>query len=335
MRRQQNRRRSISSSRERSRERERQRRRRQVECIRRAGGFQKLADSEGRKPVRLFWDGFQWVAKTAAATASAVGDPASMNNTRKLRRLYVGNLPLHLGLTESLFQDLLWLEMKKRGLCLNPNEQPVLCVWFAKDRGSYGFIEFATVEETNRALQHLDGMLCMGVALRISRPNDYVGAAGSNTANATAQQQQALPPPPLSPVVYFRAMLQESDLEPEDTWETMLEDVLDGCKAENRTIVSSAIIDPEKAEKCPYDVGDVFVQFQTAEEASQCIQTMTGRRYLGRPVNPVPFELSAYEQFVKPLFDLKRDQEDAAAGALAAAGAAAAAALLQQPAIKE
>lgn len=317
-------RRSISSSRERSRERERQRRRRQVECIRSTGGFQKLADAEGRKPVRLFWDGFQWVAKTTTYSAATMGDPAAMNNTRKLRRLYVGNLPLHLGLTESLFQDMLWLEMKQRGLCLNPNEQPVLCVWFAKDRGSYGFIEFATVEETNRALQHLDGMLCMGVALRISRPNDYVGASGINSTAAPALLPAAAPP--LSPVVYFRQILQESDLEPEDTWESMLDDVCDGCRGnEERKIVSSAIIDPDKASKSPYDTGDVFVQFETAEEAAQCIQAMTGRRYLGRPVNPVPFELSAYEQFVKPLFC--KEEKDAAAGALAAAGAAAAAAL--------
>lgn len=46
-----------------------------------------------------------------------------MNSTRKLRRLYFGNLPLHLGLTESLFQDMLWIEMKNRGLCNNANER--------------------------------------------------------------------------------------------------------------------------------------------------------------------------------------------------------------------
>ena len=137
--------RSISSSRERSRENERRRRKMQAECIRRAGGFQKLADSEGKEPVRLFWDGFQWVAKTGHSTALQ-SDPALMNSTRKLRRLYFGNLPLHLGLTESLFQELVWIEMKNRGICNDPSQQPVLCVWFAKDKGNYGFVEFGIIK---------------------------------------------------------------------------------------------------------------------------------------------------------------------------------------------
>lgn len=39
----------------------------------------------------------------------------------------------------------------------------------------YDFMCSASVEETNRALEHLDGMNCMGVSLKVSRPNDYVG----------------------------------------------------------------------------------------------------------------------------------------------------------------
>jgi hypothetical protein len=50
-------------------------------------------------------------------------DPALMNSTRKLRRLYFGNLPLHLGLTESLFQELVWIEMKNRGICNDPTQR--------------------------------------------------------------------------------------------------------------------------------------------------------------------------------------------------------------------
>eukprot|EP00917_Polyrhabdina_sp_WS-2016_P024560 GHVP01053119.1.p2 GENE.GHVP01053119.1~~GHVP01053119.1.p2 ORF type:complete len:385 (-),score=66.29 GHVP01053119.1:1431-2585(-) len=170
------------SPRDRSRERERRRRRMQAECIRRAGGVQRLADNEGKEPVRLCWDGFQWVAKTGHSSALQ-NDPALMNSTRKLRRLYFGNLPLHLGLTETSFQDVIWNEMKTRNFCNNPNDNPVLCVWFAKDKGNYGFIEFASVEETERAL-HLDGMICLGIPLKVSRPNDY--------SSATSQQNQTM-----------------------------------------------------------------------------------------------------------------------------------------------
>ncbi|OII74750.1 splicing factor U2AF like auxilary factor [Cryptosporidium ubiquitum] len=171
--------RSFSEERERSRERERRRRRMQAECIKKAGGFQKLAQSEGKEPTPVFYDGFQWVAKTGS-TASM--DPATMNNTRRFRRLYFGNLPLNLGLTESNFQQIVWQEMALRGLCLNPNENPILCVWFAQKKGNYGFIEFRTVEETEKALQ-LDGFACMGSKIKVSRPNDYSQALLSSSGS--------------------------------------------------------------------------------------------------------------------------------------------------------
>lgn len=73
------------------------------------------------------------------------------------------------------------------------NSDPVLCVWFAKDKGNYGFVEFgkndgvveilcaASVEETERALT-MDGMDCLGVQIKVSRPNDYSSATQQNPA---------------------------------------------------------------------------------------------------------------------------------------------------------
>ncbi|CXI99130.1 RNA-binding protein, putative [Plasmodium berghei] len=179
--------RNISSSHERSRSRERRRRRLQAECIRRAGGFKKLADMEGHETTNVFWDGFQWVAKTNNNNSNQL-DPAIMNSTRKLRRLYFGNLPLHLGLTENAFQEIVWDEMKKRKFCNNENINPVLYVWFAKDKGNYGFVEFSTVEETEKALT-MDGMLCKGVAIKISRPNDYSTSSVKNNQNILMNKQ--------------------------------------------------------------------------------------------------------------------------------------------------
>lgn len=216
--------RDISTSHEKSRSRERRRRRTQAECIRRAGGFQKLADSEGHEPIRLFWDGFQWVAKTGAVNAAGGTDAALMNSTRKLRRLYFGNLPLHMGLTESAFQEIVWNEMRNRGFCIDPNSNPVLYVWFAKDKGNYGFVEFATVEETERALT-MDGMLCMGIPLKVSRPNDYSTTSSVQTQAMSMMGQQAAalligqltapmgPPPGMRPLLlstHKRRVLSDS-----------------------------------------------------------------------------------------------------------------------------
>merc|ERR1712046_118945 len=120
-------------------------------------------------------DGFQWVPR--AETAVNPNDP---NVSRKMRRLYLGNLPYHLGVTEDSFSKQLFDTMKERGLCNDPNQNPVLHVWFASDTGAnYGFCEVASIEETERALQ-LDGMLVLGVPVSIKRPNDAASHAGAS-----------------------------------------------------------------------------------------------------------------------------------------------------------
>ncbi|EZG56477.1 putative splicing factor [Gregarina niphandrodes] len=268
----------------------------QAECIRRAGGFKKLANSEGKKPVLLFWDGFQWVAKTGASSA-LLSDPRMVNSTRKLRRLYFGNLPLHLGLTEANFQQQIFEEMRRRGLCSDPNENPVLCVWFAKDKGNYGFVEFASVEETERALT-MDGMETMGVTIKISRPNDYCSATNQSGALPT----QMVPPNLLpktsaagvnqiigqiadSRLVLMKRMVLENDVEdgPEEYLE-VLDDIVEGCAGCGK-VIGAALVTPDiGAQDHTVDTGDVYVLFSHAQEADKCYQTMSQRQYFGRPI---------------------------------------------------
>merc|ERR1719359_1276660 len=175
-------RRSASSeSAERSREREKRRRKQQQQYVNKnrkpeggpggaPPGTPGLADAGGQ---RMFWDGFQWVPR--ADTAVNPNDP---NVSRKMRRLYLGNLPYHLGVTEDTFSKQLYDTMKERGMCNDPNQNPVLHVWFARDKGAnYGFCEIASIEETDRALQ-LDGMLVLGVPVSIKRPADATGPTG-------------------------------------------------------------------------------------------------------------------------------------------------------------
>merc|ERR1711988_991276 len=122
---------------------------------------------------RMFWDGFQWVPRADTGI-----NPNDVNASRKMRRLYLGNLPYHLGITEDSFSKQLYDTMKERGLCNDPNQNPVLHVWFARDKGAnYGFCEVASIEETERALQ-LDGMLVLGVPVSIKRPNDASSPMG-------------------------------------------------------------------------------------------------------------------------------------------------------------
>merc|ERR1719336_848776 len=143
-----------SESAERSREREKRRRKQQQQYV-----------NKNRKPETgaapgagqsMFWDGFQWVPR--ADTGSGGND---VNASRKNRRLYLGNLPYHLGVTEDSFSKQLYETMRDRGMCNDPNQNPVLHVWFARDKGAnYGFCEVSSIEETEKALQ-LDGMLVL------------------------------------------------------------------------------------------------------------------------------------------------------------------------------
>jgi len=308
----------------------------QAECIRRAGGYQKLADSEGKEPVRLFWDGFQWVAKTGHSTALQ-NDPALMNSTRKMRRLYFGNLPLHLGLTETSFQEIVWEEMKRRGFCNSPEDNPVLCVWFAKDKGNYGFVEFASVDETERALT-MDGMMCIGVPLKVSRPNDYSTATtqqsqamaimGQQSAQLLQMQQAgvpvtpematsmvgAIPPPPVSSdmigppknnncisrVIRILEVVYSDSVEEITDYDEVLEDVKQGC-AQHGRVLNAVIISPENKGNLPYGLCDVFLEFENIAGAEVCLSKMAGRKYEGRTIELVKVEMAEFEQNVRPL----------------------------------
>ncbi|CBZ50570.1 novel protein (Zgc:77804), related [Neospora caninum Liverpool] len=303
--------RDISTSRERSRSRERRRRRMQAECIRRAGGFQKLADSEGHEPIRLFWDGFQWVAKTGAASTQAGSDAATMNSTRKLRRLYFGNLPLHLGLTESTFQDVVWTEMKNRGFCNDPEANPVLYVWFAKDKGNYGFVEFSTVEETERALT-MDGMLCMGIPLKVSRPNDYSTTSSAQTQAMSVMGQQAAAMligqlaapggPPAGTTRFLRIMqiVDPATLKEEEDYDDLLEDVKEGCEKAGK-IVNAVVVSPKIKAQVPFELCDIILEFSTPQEVDACVVAMAGRKYMGKPLAMVRLEEASFSQYVAPL----------------------------------
>lgn len=290
---------NLSASHARSRATERRRRKAQAECIRRAGGFQKLADQEGHETVRLFWDGFQWVAKTGQA-AMMNTDSATLNATRKLRRLYFGNLPTNAGLNENTFENIIWNEMRNRNFCNDPNVSPVLYVWFAKDKGNYGFIEFATVEETERALT-MDGMNCMGCQLRVSRPNDY-------SAPAMKPGNVSLPTLPVTPLeCYTGTCMRVSEIVLPESIQTEIEylDVLDDVREafEKYGRIKSAAIVSNSHSDIPPDlkVGDVILEFVDHESLLACVQNMQNRKYEKRVIHMLPMSEEDYKEAIGPL----------------------------------
>lgn len=297
-------RRSASSeSAERSREREKRRRKQQQEVVnknRKVDGV-----SGGGAGQSMFWDGFQWVPRADAGLGTN-----DLNSSRKNRRLYLGNLPYHLGVTEDSFSKQLYETMRDRGMCNDPNQNPVLHVWFARDKGAnYGFCEVASIEETERALQ-LDGMLVLGMPVSIKRPNDAASPAGMLGGIPMGMQMAspgmlALPAIQVSatsPIIRIDEILKVDGKTTDDDYNDVKEDMQEGCGSHGRVLLV-AVIRPQHAQShAALKPGDCFLHCATTDDATKIMRAMGHRKYDGRQINMTSFEEGKFNSEIKPLF---------------------------------
>eukprot|EP00928_Gymnodinium_smaydae_P081492 TRINITY_DN64_c0_g1_i3.p2 TRINITY_DN64_c0_g1~~TRINITY_DN64_c0_g1_i3.p2 ORF type:complete len:323 (-),score=87.70 TRINITY_DN64_c0_g1_i3:105-1073(-) len=296
-----------SESAERSREREKRRRKQQQEHVNKnraptpgaPAGAVPGAVGAGQ---RMFWDGFQWVPR--ADTSVNPNDP---NVSRKLRRLYLGNLPYHLGVTEDSFSKQLYDTMKERGFCNDPNQNPVLHVWFARDKGAnYGFCEIASIEETERAIQ-LDGMLVLGVPVSIKRPSDAVSPSGMVGGIGSQPQvggMLALPGMQVqatSTVIHIEQILKVDAGTTKEDYDDVLEDMNEGCGAHGK-LNAVFIIRPEHVQKQPQvRTGDVYLRCNSVDDATKIMRAMGHRKYDGRQIQMKSCDEATYQTVIKPL----------------------------------
>lgn len=293
-----------SESAERSREREKRRRKQQQQHVNktRAPGVTGAAAGMEGAGQRMFWDGFQWVPR---ADTSSV-NPNDPNVSRKMRRLYLGNLPYHLGVTEDSFSKQLYDTMKERGLCNDPNQNPVLHVWFARDKGAnYGFCEVASIEETERALQ-LDGMVVLGVPVSIKRPNDAVSpmgmVAGMQPGMAAPGGMLALPAMQVQAttnIIHIEQILKVDSKTTKEDYDDVVEDMNEGCGAHGK-LTNVFIVRPQH-EKDGLKAGDVYLQCVSMDDATKIMRAMGHRKYDGRQIQMKSFEEDKYNTVVKPL----------------------------------
>jgi len=253
----------------------------------------------------MFWDGFQWVPR--ADTAVNPNDP---NVSRKMRRLYLGNLPYHLGVTEDTFSKQLYDTMKERGMCNDPNQNPVLHVWFARDKGAnYGFCEIASIEETDRALQ-LDGMMVLGVPVSIKRPNDagspmgMVGGMQPGMAMPAAGGMLALPAMQVqatSSIIRIEELLRVEAGTSKEDYDDVVEDMNEGC-GQHGKLKNVFIVRKEHMDKNPQlKAGDVFLQCSSIDDATKIMRAMGHRKYDGRQIQMKSYEDDRWYSTIKPL----------------------------------
>merc|ERR1712228_713187 len=229
--------------------------------------------------------------------ADTASNPNDLNASRKNRRLYLGNLPYHLGVTEDSFSKQLYETMRDRGMCNDPNQNPVLHVWFARDKGAnYGFCEIASIEETERALQ-LDGMLVLGVPVSIKRPQDAsspMGMVGGMQAPGAGQGAMlALPMMQVqatTTIIQIEQILKVDSKTTKDDYDDVVEDMNEGCGAHGK-IKNVFIVRTQHLERKPeLRAGDVFLQCGSIDDATKIMRAMGHRKYDSRQIQMKSYE---------------------------------------------
>ena len=137
------------------------------------------ADAQWNR-AKKFWDGFQWVDATAARVASQSHNQISPHAisvsqaTRRDRRVFVGNLPCGVGLTEKQITEFLTSLMRDRGL-VDVGDEPIVSLWVHPER-KYAFAELDTIEHAN-AILTVSSATLLSHTIRIKRP-DYRHESG-------------------------------------------------------------------------------------------------------------------------------------------------------------
>ena len=305
-----------------SRERFKQRRKAQQQFLaksqRKHGGVGGMGTDQS-----MFWDGFQWIPRGVGANSQ------EHNATRKNRRLYVANLPTQLGLSEEMLGQQMFVQMRERGFISRDSNNPVLHVWFARDKGgNYGFVEFATLEDTEKALT-LDGMTVMGIPITIKRPSDYalpimpaamlVGQIPALTHSSSSDQTTlaALAPVehrPSSRVVRMVKILHVTDQTESDEFLDVIEDMKEGATkfgaAVNKVMMARTdILDPASG-GVVLSAGDALLEFPDVDKAELCFKAMKGRKYDARPVVLASVDEQQWQTLLLPiLFEMNADAE--------------------------
>lgn len=212
---------------------------------------------------------------------SCVGDPS----TKVARELYIGNMPE--GINEMKMVQFFNEEMSKRGM-VDPQLGGMACIQ-ARINGRFAFVEFRTVEETDRALT-LNGAMCSGCSLRVGRPKAYQGPPGS----AAAQQAAMLAASGMSMMAMATAgepseciqmanMLTVDELRDDEEYNEIVEDIK-GEMDSYGEVDSVQIPRPPAEGEVPDYVSIVYVKYKEVASAIKAQMELEGRTFGGNSV---------------------------------------------------
>lgn len=205
--------------------------------------------------------------------AGGVSDP----NTKVLRELYIGNTPPGMG--EAQLQQIFNEQMKLRNLILNPG---LACLQVRISAG-FSFAEFRSVEETNLALAHLNGLEIQGSQLRIGRPRKYEETVPRETQELHMRQAMEMRVAPKkrqepTAVIQLSNMLTAADLANEEEFADIVEDV-QGELGQFGEVISIEV--PKEGVGATH----IYVHYKEVAQARMARMALQGRMFDGRKVN--------------------------------------------------
>lgn len=285
-----------------SRERERRRRKAQQQFL--MNGKRRNADSN------MYWDGFQWIARNQDGLNNIVH-----NATRRNRRLYIANIPVTAGIGEEQLGQYIFAAMRERGLVPLDAPNPVVHVWFAREKGgTYGFVELSTLEETDKALS-LDGMVLMGNTLQIKRPSDYQAPI---LPGLMPGQMPALPPmsapesKATSRIVRMVRILPIDDDTDNDDFLDVRDDMLEEGKKFGdliQVLMARADVNDPITNDVILNAGDALIEYSDLDSAEKCFEELRGRKYENKVVTMVSVDEEQWQQILLPVLLEMNDEE--------------------------
>jgi len=232
----------------------------------------------------------------------------SLQASKKARRLYLGNMPNNMGVTDKQICEFFNRACMGSGVATMPGE-PCIDAWIAPE-GKYGFVEFRSIDECTAGIA-LNGINMQGRQLLVKRPNDYEPAPSNNPTHIS-QTQGGMAPGQLAaaeiapaqmgfaglPVVTLAAaahaedtpttalvlgnMVTIEELEDDGEYAEIKGDVQDECDKFG-VVLRTHIPRPSRGAKPP-GLGKVYVLFDSSEAAAKAKQVLHGRMFDNRSI---------------------------------------------------
>ena len=121
------------------------------------------------------WDGFQWQKR-----GNSANDPATMTQTKKMRRVQLSNLPLYLGLIEDSIIKVVTDYLLRNYLNDANNQNPIVgCELNRKERTCV--VELSSVEEANR-FSKIKDITILNVTCKVTRLGESMYGTTTNMA---------------------------------------------------------------------------------------------------------------------------------------------------------